>query len=232
MSTLQSRVDMRFPVAVVVLAGSLDAQSTAAADSILWDCLAEMPTAMIIECSELIYDVDGWRWLGELHQRAGDWPGAEVALAGGRSTAQEKLLIPSFASVDSALAARSALIPGERRQAALPPHPDSCARARELVAQACQEWGLRRPKRLAELLISELVGNGVTHARTELMVTVRLRDGSLELSVRDLSPRVLPPPQADPRGFGLQLVGQLSDSWGWAAVGHGKVVWSRLAAID
>jgi hypothetical protein len=231
MSTLVSRVDMRFPVTVVALAGQLDAQSMGDADGILWDCLAEMPDTMIIDGADLVYDADGWRWLSDLHRRAAQWPGAAVSLIGGKGTMNGHLLIPTFASVDSALAARNAVAPGERRQAALPPHPDSCGHARELVAQACHDWGLRRPKRIAELLISELVANGVAHARTELMVTVRLYGDSLELSVRDSSPKALPPAQADPRGFGLQLVAQLSDSWGWVSAGRGKVVWSRLPGI-
>jgi hypothetical protein len=232
MSALASRVDRRLPVTVVALTGKLDAHTAADADAILWDCLAEIPDGMVIDSAELTYDADGRRWLGDLHHRAADWPGAAVALAGGRSASNGHMPIPTFASVEAALQALSAATPGQRRQVALPPHPDSCGRAREFVAQACGDWGLRRPKRLAELLISELVANGVMHARTDLMVTVRQHDDWLELSVRDRNPRALPPPQDDPRGFGLQLVEQLSDRWGWVPAGRGKVVWSRLPGID
>ena len=236
MAILLSRVDKRFPVTVVALAGNLDAQTVGDAESILWDCLAEMPCALVIDGAELTCDAQGWQWLSGLHERAASWPGAPVSLVGGSGPVNGSVsglaAIARYPSVESALESQGALAAGQRRQATLPPDPSSCGYARELVAKACDEWGLRRPRRLAELLISELVANGVMHARTDLMVTVRLCDEALELSVRDQSPRVIPPPEADPRGFGLQLVAQLSDSWGWASVGSGKVVWSRLPGVS
>jgi hypothetical protein len=192
-----------------------------------------MPEAVVIDLAEVVYDADGWQWLSDLQRRAADWPGATVSLAAGRGQVKGHEEIPIFLTVESALASqREAVVPGQRRRAELPPHPDSCGQARELVAQACQDWGLRRPKRLAELLVSELVANGVMHARTEMVVTVRLSGDCLEICVRDRSPKALPPPQVDPRGFGLQLVAQLSDSWGWVPTGRGKVVWSRLPGIN
>ncbi len=232
MSILLSRVDKRFPVTVVALTGNLDAQTVGDAESILWDCLAEMPCAVVIDGAELTCDAQGWQWLSGLHERAASWPGATVSLVGGAGSANGSFPIALYPSLEIALESQGALAAGQRRQAALPPDPSSCGYARELVAKACDEWGLRRPRRLAELLISELVANGVMHARTDLVVTVRLCDDALELSVRDQSPRAIPAPQADPRGFGLQLVAQLSDSWGWASVGSGKVVWSRLPGVS
>jgi len=71
----------------------------------------------------------------------------------------------------------------------------------------------------------------VVHARSGLDVTVRRFGEGIELSVRDDGlaklPADLPP---DPRGFGLQLVEAMSDAWGSAPTGSGKVVWTRLMA--
>src|SRR5215213_4714962 len=70
-------------------------------------------------------------------------------------------------------------------------------------------------------------------ARTELTLTLELRDGRVRISVKDRSkaPPTLRHYQADAlTGRGLGVVAALSDSWGVSAAADGKVVWAEVAA--
>ena len=92
---------------------------------------------------------------------------------------------------------------------------------------------LRTP---AELIVSELVTNGVTHAGTDVELDVALRNEFLHIRVRDES-TVQPVPRmaypgAPPAigGRGLYLVGLYSTAWGYVVGATGKVVWATLRA--
>jgi anti-sigma regulatory factor (Ser/Thr protein kinase) len=115
-------------------------------------------------------------------------------------------------------------------------------RARRLIAAACE--GLDAAKSdVAQLLTSELVTNAVLHpplsasaASGDVQVTLvvdREADG-LRVEVQDHDPRPVPraPPPESFResGWGLQLVAQLSSSWGSRELpdGSGKAVWFEL----
>lgn len=229
MATLQAHVEQRLPVAVVALAGTVGEPTVGEAEAVLWECLAHLPDAVVVDATALAIEPAGWQWLKQLRHRVDSWPGGTLCLAGFPGPMEDNSL-DCFASVAQAVAAQRPGGADRRRDLVLPPHPRSCAHARELAITICTEWEMGRQRRLAELLLSELVANGVRHARTELVVTMRVRDGSLELSVKDQSPIGLPALTEDPRGFGLQLVDQLSERWGWVQAGRGKVVWSRLPA--
>jgi len=230
MSNLIWRVQQRQPVAVVTLAGQAEAAGAGVHDA-LWDCLAGMPTVLLLEVSRMeVAACSALSWIRDLSFAARKWPGVPVYLCGAEETAQ-RCSLPGYASVAEAREAWEDAEPEERHSLALPPVPQSCADAREFVAKVCHGWGIKRPVRLAQILISELVSNAVVHARTGLDVTVRRLGEGIELSVRDDGATKLPadlPP--DPRGFGLQLVEAMSDSWGSAPTGSGKVVWTRLLA--
>lgn len=228
MVALQSRMDSRSPVPVVALSGSLDQPTIPDAGLAVWECLADMPEVVVIDSSALTVSPAGWVWLADLGRRAARWPGARLCLAGPVEP-PDHAGPQHYRTVPDAVQAQAA--PSQRRRTlTLPADPSSCSHARDLVDKVCSHWGINRPRRAAELLISEIVANGVRHARTDLVVTVRLIGSALEISVRDLDGTGLPAPGPDPRGFGLQLVDQLSDSWGWVGLRRGKVVWSRLPA--
>ena len=101
-----------------------------------------------------------------------------------------------------------------------------------------REWGLAALGDDTELLVSELVTNGVRASRAVGRDAVRVwlvSDlGRVVVFVWDASP--LPPARADPgadaeSGRGLLLVEALSERWGY--FGHddgGKVVWALLEA--
>jgi hypothetical protein len=230
---LDIRVRRRLPVTVAAVSGSLETGTLCDAEPALRECLAMMPAALVIDGVDLKIAPSAHLWLLGLAQSAARWPGASVFVTGEHPELPEDDLINSYPTLRAAMTALDSPAFPERRQLTVPPHPSSCARGRALVAQACDDWGISRPRRLAELLVSELVANGVLHARTAMTITVRKTEGDIEVSVRDHATGKLPPEQEmqDPRGFGLQLVAALSESWGWSPAGRGKVVWCRLHGV-
>jgi anti-sigma regulatory factor (Ser/Thr protein kinase) len=101
-----------------------------------------------------------------------------------------------------------------------------------------REWGLSALADDAELVVSELVTNGVQASRAMAHAAIRLwlasDQAQVAICVWDASPR--PPVRMDAaeeaeNGRGLLLVEAVSAQWGWfpakpAGDGHGKVVWS------
>jgi anti-sigma regulatory factor (Ser/Thr protein kinase) len=81
------------------------------------------------------------------------------------------------------------------------------------------------------LLVSELVTNSVRHARLEntgwIAVTVEENPNALRVAVSDpgigFEDRPGPPQPGDPSGWGLHLVDQLADRWGFSKDGETKV---------
>lgn len=122
---------------------------------------------------------------------------------------------------------------GQRsRRWQLPGETSSIPRARELVRQSCQMWDLPQ-SRHAELVVSELVANGVLHGRGTVGLYLREDDQhTLRIEVSDANPS--PPRQVDGHpdttgGFGLTVVSRVA-RWGWRAEHGGKVVWAAVPA--
>jgi anti-sigma regulatory factor (Ser/Thr protein kinase) len=122
----------------------------------------------------------------------------------------------------------------ESARIALPGGPASVGRARRFIEARTAAWSFPEPAGSQLVLIgSELVTNAVLHARTELTLTLELRDGRVRISVEDRSraPATLRHYQTDAlTGRGLGVVAALSDSWGISAAADGKVVWAEVAA--
>ena len=79
----------------------------------------------------------------------------------------------------------------------------------------------------AALLTSELLTNSVLHARTEIVLSVGLLDGCVEIEVRDGSrhgPRRRRHTQDATTGRGLELLERLARSWDVSVDDDGKVV--------
>lgn len=89
----------------------------------------------------------------------------------------------------------------------------------------------------ALLVLGEIAGNAVRHARTEFTVTLRYDDGVLRIEVFDLDtrpPALLGLDTQSTSGRGLHIVVELADEWGWQTTDDsggqaGKVVWAQLA---
>jgi len=115
----------------------------------------------------------------------------------------------------------------------LPATPASVPAGRRLVRGVLVEWGLEPLLETAELLVSELVTNGIKHAESYVHITVRA-NGDLTITVTDARPDLLPVPldnlgnlEAD-GGRGLALVATLSDDWGVHRDESSKSIWFSL----
>ena len=115
---------------------------------------------------------------------------------------------------------------------ALPRSPSSVGAARRFIVARTAAWAFPKPVAdQLELIGSELVTNAVLHARTELTLTLELREDRVRISVQDRSqaPPTLRHYRPDAlTGRGLGVVAALSDLWGVSTAPDGKVVWAEV----
>jgi serine/threonine-protein kinase RsbW len=93
-------------------------------------------------------------------------------------------------------------------------------------------WQLDDVAPAIELLVDELAGNAVRHARTPFSVTLTWDGRTLRGEVTDVNP-VPPQPRLSTGpdelgGRGLLLVSRLADRWGFEGHSRGKTVWFEL----
>jgi serine/threonine-protein kinase RsbW len=122
------------------------------------------------------------------------------------------------------------------RQIALPPAARSAGLARTATKDVLAFWLLADLEETAILLVSELVGNAVRHARTGghvVLLRLEIAGTWLRIEVHDADPR--PPRPRMPTGldesesgFGFVLVDALADKWGTRETPMGKAVWAEL----
>ncbi|WP_416978129.1 SpoIIE family protein phosphatase [Streptomyces sp. T028] len=128
------------------------------------------------------------------------------------------------------LVARPHALPAERVASwPLPDDPRAAGQARRHVREQLALWDLDQLTATAELLVSELVGNVVRHARGP--VRLRLLYGAeLICEVYDGSPtlpRIRRASETDEGGRGLQLITALSGRWGARFTPAGKCIWTE-----
>jgi anti-sigma regulatory factor (Ser/Thr protein kinase) len=119
-------------------------------------------------------------------------------------------------------------------QITLPASAQSAGLARKVTRKVLASWRLADPEETAILLVSELVGNVVQHARTGgrvLALRLEAAGTCLRIEVHDGDPR--PPRPRSPAGlgesgFGFVLLAALADKWGVHQTATGKVVWAEL----
>ncbi|MFE0508855.1 ATP-binding protein [Streptomyces sp. NPDC058964] len=121
------------------------------------------------------------------------------------------------------VAARAGIVPCDPRSAAL---------ARDLVARRLAALCLADLVDVAELLVSELVGNAIKYAggRT-LLITVHAAERGARVTVTDGSrglPTLVRAGGEDEGGRGLALVDALALRWGTVPLRNGKRVWFEL----
>ena len=128
--------------------------------------------------------------------------------------------------------ARDGLLPTvspRSRRWVLPSEPASIGRARHAVLRTCQAWEIADVSS-AELVVSELVANGVLHGWGHIALRLFDTGEGLRIEVEDSNPS--PPVTSDGHanrlgGYGMQIVERLAD-WGWRPSGTGKLVWARV----
>ncbi len=115
----------------------------------------------------------------------------------------------------------------------LPEDPRAAGQAREYVRKQLAVWGLDDLVLTTELLVSELVGNVIRHAKGPIRLRL-LRSRSLTCEVYDSSlttPRIRRAEYTDEGGRGLHLVAALSQRWGTRYLDTGKCIWTEQEAL-
>lgn len=114
----------------------------------------------------------------------------------------------------------------------LPREPSSAAAARRFVEQTLSRWQCDEVVDTVKLLVSELVGNAIGHAHSEVEVIVHLLPDRLRIDVVDddpEGPRRRAVSDADIGGRGIAVVEAMAEAWGVSRRGPGKVVWFELS---
>jgi anti-sigma regulatory factor (Ser/Thr protein kinase) len=113
-------------------------------------------------------------------------------------------------------------------------HEEEVAVLRSTVRAYLRAWGLRELVDEAQLCVSELVANVITHvgAGTPTTLAVQLNSTSLRIEVHDPDSRALPTLVAadveSEGGRGMALVGAVTDRWGVQLGADRKVTWCEL----
>ncbi|SEO46335.1 Serine phosphatase RsbU, regulator of sigma subunit [Actinacidiphila rubida] len=111
-------------------------------------------------------------------------------------------------------------------------------RTRALLRQWLDGWGLADMADEEELLVSEVVTNGLVHGDSDVYVYVRRYPERVRVEVRDSDPHpaqaVTIPREEDQAegGRGLVIVSALASAWGNSPGGRGKTVWFELPIAD
>ncbi len=114
--------------------------------------------------------------------------------------------------------------------------PEEVSALRADVRVRLRDWGVREVIDAAQLCVSELVSNVITHVGrgTPASLTLSLGDARLRLEVRDPDTRVLPTlmeaTEDAENGRGMTLIDALSDRWGVDLHRDGKVTWCEIVA--
>jgi len=123
----------------------------------------------------------------------------------------------------------TAVMSPRSRRWLLPSEPASIGRARHAVVRTCRTWELPDVAN-TELVVSELVANGVLHGWGHIALRLFDTGDGLRIEVEDSNPS--PPVTTDGHanrlgGYGMQIVERLAD-WGWRPSGTGKLVWAKI----
>jgi PAS domain S-box-containing protein len=128
------------------------------------------------------------------------------------------------------LVARLHALPADRMASwSLPEDPKAASQARRHVREQLAAWDLDDLSPTTELLVSELVGNVVRHARGPVRLRL-LHTTELICEVYDGSqtmPRIRHAADTDEGGRGLQLISALSTRWGARYTPTGKCIWTE-----
>lgn len=108
--------------------------------------------------------------------------------------------------------------------------------ARRLATETLRSWGFpTETVEIAELVVSELVGNAVEHGGGAAEFVLTLREGTVRMAILDRDPSmptVMSPTPVDDRHRGLLIVSALTSAWGTDRTPAGKSVWAELAGAN
>jgi anti-sigma regulatory factor (Ser/Thr protein kinase) len=240
--------DLETAVAVLTVGGCWSRRLSRDVFQALHKCLPEHPSALIIDLLALSdpHAHSGSTWMTARRVAESMQPPVRVvacvpprsALAGRLHRLGAIRFLPVFTGVPEARTALAAGLPlTQRARLRLPPEPETVALARNLVTDACSGWHLPEVIYKARLVMSELAGNAVMHARTPIDVIVVRRGRGVHLIVGDGDrrlPRVIDRPEPfsanlwEAPGLGLRTVQAAAAAWGALPTKDGKMVWATI----
>jgi hypothetical protein len=224
--------EQTFPV--IRLSGVLDPAATPAVRSALLEVLAGQPEALIVDVTGLRpADATSVGVLAEVAAENAGWPGTRMVLTTAAADGWARTGLPVWDDREAALDSLGPAHPDFRRELDLEPVVGAARRARELVVSACERWACDDLAGSANIVVTEMVNNVVSHARTPMTVLLSRRDAALRVAVRDRSgttPRFTGPvAPTSYGGRGLLLIDSVADRWGSLAVPGGKIVWALMS---
>jgi anti-sigma regulatory factor (Ser/Thr protein kinase) len=240
--------DVDASVIDVAVHGAWDRRLRGAVPTAISKCLAERPTAVIVDLTDITdpatASVPAWLTAGRAAATADPPVRLVLCVPPGSALADRLILVgaertvPVYATPQQA---RTELDAGRGRpdvlRLRLAPSPLAPSLARNLVGQACEAWNLAPLLHPGRAVMSELVTNAVEHARTDMDVSVSRRGTALHIAVRDHCPTlprmlepapVVPGRPLDEHGNGLRVVHADSVAWGAMPTADGKVVWATV----
>jgi DNA-binding NarL/FixJ family response regulator len=121
---------------------------------------------------------------------------------------------------------------GDVAALALPADPLSVRHARWFLRSTLREWDLGEMVADAELVVSELVTNAITHANSAPELRLLAMGSTVRVEVLDDgagTPDPKPPSASGEHGRGMHLISAVATAWGVELVpGDGKIVWAEL----
>jgi len=216
------------PLAVLRADGQLTLRSAGQLRTALLRCLAEQPTAVLVDAAGLTVGEDlSLAAFLAASRHAAAWPGApllvcapsrDMRAAMRRLGADRHLTLCADLDHGRTVAAGREL-PAQVRDR-LPAAATSVRTARRLVSGACERWHLPVVVEPARLVTTELVTNAVRHGGSPIELTVTRGHRYLHLAVRDYHRKQS---RDCPR-----LVEAVSASWGCTVLPDGNVTWASL----
>jgi anti-sigma regulatory factor (Ser/Thr protein kinase) len=120
-------------------------------------------------------------------------------------------------------------------QLVLPMDEHAPGLARRFLLETVCEVHLARVVEEAELLVSELITNGIVHGAPPVTLRLTCDAGrALRVEVADASsqpPQVRHPGVEETHGRGVELVDLLSQEWGVTPQDDGKIIWFTLTPV-
>jgi anti-anti-sigma regulatory factor len=228
------------PVGVVRVRGVLSPVTAPALRSAVHECLVDQPNAVVVDLSATRADLDAaLGLLATLARAAVASAGPSIVLCAPSPSLSDRLgetAITRHLSVHSnltdALDDAHRIAPIRRLGRRLAAGETASDAARDLLCQACLQWGMLDIADRACTIVTELVANAVLHATTDLVVSIADLRHHLHIAVLDGSPQ---PPRLGggggpdgQGGAGLRVVDALAAAWGWVPGRGGKTVWATV----
>jgi anti-anti-sigma regulatory factor/anti-sigma regulatory factor (Ser/Thr protein kinase) len=228
------------PLALLTVAGELNLSSGPRLRAALLKCLADQPTAILVDVAALAVADDVHLTLfAAVARHAAAWPSIPVLVCApppAVAASLRSLGIDRHVTICATLSEGRNRAADRRLQAVVrdrfSPTVAAVSAARHLVADVFRRWGMTRLAPAAGLVVTELVSNAVRHAGTPIEVVVTRTGRYVHLAVRDYvsrPARLLGSAGEDvPGGRGLLIVDAFTSCWGCTPTRDGKVTWATL----